>query len=663
MMWRKALLATALIVTSSAAMSETVAVLGGEHEGFTRLVMTLPDGSKHKTRQTKDKVTVEVTSDKDVSFDLSKAFQRISRNRIATIEQEGRSTLILTLGCDCIVNSFQEQSRLLVLDVKPGQVRDSEQTESRSSSNPRPETRLPLNLGYVTTGTQIAAEEISEAISKNLLVAAETQGKTTSEGSAPKKMEQVLFPNQNVNSYGYERATEQTREKAANCTTPSSLAFLVGVSVDEAKGQTGSLHAGLYGPDGQLVPEGVLALAQQQIALGLGEEALLTLSLMPAADAEAEYLRQFVAAIMLQRTQPTPELEEHEPCGDLEFMASKLAQPKMALGSNEGPRILRALDALPRTLLKIVGPPATSMLHSSNLDALALESVKLRERALPGESPKMIDTKFAESSREKAKQIEDIIETNGDDSPEALAEAILTKAEGGEEISQQDVDLASSHLYERAPQTEMETLRKAEIFGLVSLGNFNGALEALEEFSDNPTKTDQVADHIFSELAAQDDDVVFLSIVARKRDQYLTSLSDDVKATIARRLYVLGFSEEGDAIYRSLPKPSSELTNLAVQAHTQDVLYENIPWLNENATSLNSYYQALRDGALIEALPHAPQDGLLIEVQSQMAQLNVGDQTPSTKEKPLGKAQKLSLETETDLTLLSEILDLTALTQ
>lgn len=118
MRWRFAFLL--LSVLSSETAAETVVIRSGDHAGFSRLVLQL----ESPAGWTMGRVGggYEVRFDRgDLSFDTSRAFERIQRARIADVETSAaRVGIRLADGCDCHADAFEFRPGMLVIDIKDG---------------------------------------------------------------------------------------------------------------------------------------------------------------------------------------------------------------------------------------------------------------------------------------------------------------------------------------------------------------------------------------------------------------------------------------------------------------------------------------------------------------------------------------------------------------
>lgn len=96
------------------ALAQTVVIDSGEHSTFTRLTLPLSGGEWSLTRSgTGYDLALEGVD----GFDLSRAFEKISRDRIAAIEATDPNHLRIELSCDCMATAFVWRGNFLVIDV------------------------------------------------------------------------------------------------------------------------------------------------------------------------------------------------------------------------------------------------------------------------------------------------------------------------------------------------------------------------------------------------------------------------------------------------------------------------------------------------------------------------------------------------------------------
>jgi hypothetical protein len=119
MIWRAFAIA-ALGMAAGSAQAQTIVTRSGEHDGFSRLVMRLPDGVQWTLDQSGRAASLKINSPAAV-FDTSRVFHLIPRDRLQALSQNGAGQpLRLELGCDCEINSYLQRDGYLVLDIADG---------------------------------------------------------------------------------------------------------------------------------------------------------------------------------------------------------------------------------------------------------------------------------------------------------------------------------------------------------------------------------------------------------------------------------------------------------------------------------------------------------------------------------------------------------------
>ncbi len=111
-----------LVVTLACApaQAETLAVRSGEHDGFTRIVVDLPEGTGWALGRSDSGYELRLDR-RDVDFDLRRAFAPIPRDRIADmVPAPGGGRLMLVVPCECHAAAFATASGAVAVDVRTG---------------------------------------------------------------------------------------------------------------------------------------------------------------------------------------------------------------------------------------------------------------------------------------------------------------------------------------------------------------------------------------------------------------------------------------------------------------------------------------------------------------------------------------------------------------
>ncbi|WP_019295227.1 MULTISPECIES: hypothetical protein [unclassified Leisingera] len=186
MIWRAFAIA-AVLLTAGTAQAQTIVTRSGEHKGFTRLVMRLPNGADWSLTQSGMTATVNIDAPEAV-FDTSRVFNLIPRTRLQSLAQNGPGKpLRLQLGCDCSVTSYVQKDGYLVVDIRDGG-KPARTPQFRSAAGVLPLTTPAPRSGYRFGFTQSAAADARLALELAAAVARKQDGVQLAppqNGSAP----------------------------------------------------------------------------------------------------------------------------------------------------------------------------------------------------------------------------------------------------------------------------------------------------------------------------------------------------------------------------------------------------------------------------------------------------------------------------------------------
>ncbi len=125
------------------ANADSIRVRGGEHGGFTRLALDLPENTGWKITQSDDGYHVAFANSGHV-LDTSNTFQKLNADRIRSVNAiNDGSVLSIALNCDCPVRSFLLGDRMLVLDFSNAASADHSPTMNRVSARANESDRIP----------------------------------------------------------------------------------------------------------------------------------------------------------------------------------------------------------------------------------------------------------------------------------------------------------------------------------------------------------------------------------------------------------------------------------------------------------------------------------------------------------------------------------------
>lgn len=116
----KTVLVLLFISLAQAALGQTVIVKSGDHAGFTRLVLELPQVTDWKMGRTADGYELRLPA-LDIRYNLTRVFDDIQRNRLAAIWVDPTSGgLRIGVACACHAMPFEFRPGIIVIDLRDG---------------------------------------------------------------------------------------------------------------------------------------------------------------------------------------------------------------------------------------------------------------------------------------------------------------------------------------------------------------------------------------------------------------------------------------------------------------------------------------------------------------------------------------------------------------
>lgn len=108
--------ASILAVLPFMASAEPVTIRSGEHDTFSRLVLSIGTGTEWTIEPSDGSVVVQLTGRSD-GFDVTEIFDRIPRDRLSDVTQITPDSLRLVLDCPCDYDAFLWRPGELVVDI------------------------------------------------------------------------------------------------------------------------------------------------------------------------------------------------------------------------------------------------------------------------------------------------------------------------------------------------------------------------------------------------------------------------------------------------------------------------------------------------------------------------------------------------------------------
>ncbi len=172
----------ALALASAAAAAEGGPIRGGEHDGFTRIVLTIEPTTEWSLESGEGRAVIHFPG-RQLAFATGQVFDKIPRSRIVAVTSApdaSGTTVTVDLGCDCRVSTSFVGARYLALDVAD---------RSAEVATEAPEARAAREAKVVAGAEQALIRQIERAASQGVveLSAPDALPKTTApEDTAPR---------------------------------------------------------------------------------------------------------------------------------------------------------------------------------------------------------------------------------------------------------------------------------------------------------------------------------------------------------------------------------------------------------------------------------------------------------------------------------------------
>ena len=115
MPFRTYLWAVIMATISTAAAANPISVRSGAHDGFSRLVLRVPDGLSWTIDQDADRARLTIPGHSD-GFDIGRVFDLIDGTYIESVTSDS-DTLEIVFACDCVATTFTAETFFLAIDI------------------------------------------------------------------------------------------------------------------------------------------------------------------------------------------------------------------------------------------------------------------------------------------------------------------------------------------------------------------------------------------------------------------------------------------------------------------------------------------------------------------------------------------------------------------
>jgi hypothetical protein len=398
-------LALALAAAVPAAAEEGGPIRGGEHAGFTRLVLQVDPRTEWSLETGADRATVRFPG-KPLVFSTGQVFERIPKRRVrdVTVTTRGAATeIVVELGCDCRISTSFVGARYLALDI-------ADRGAPPPAVAPAPESaaaRAEREATAVATAEELLIRQIERAAGQGLVElaltapnapapaaaepepAAAAEAKPAAQPAAPAARDPIAAALDGeqidaVTVYDRDDAREIARRALAAvpdaCLDDAALDVGDWATLDPWPSQRAALRARLVGELDRPEAEGVRSLARFYVRTGFGAEAGALLAGFPRVDGldDRALLADLARVVEGKDASPAGPLALPHPCPGRHALWLALGGVAPAFhDAGTFADVEAAFAELPADLRAALGPRLIGQL----LDA-----------ARPGEARRLLDT-------------------------------------------------------------------------------------------------------------------------------------------------------------------------------------------------------------------------------------------------------------------------------
>lgn len=621
-----ALLIVLLLVAPAFAQRAGFPVTGGEHEGFTRLVIHAPPGTSWRFEGAEALYRLTMPG---AVFDLGRVYDRIRRDRIAAVTAD-REVLTLSLACRCLPRAWEERPGLIVIDV----------AESEPEAEPESGAAAPPSPGFAPPSPATVAEAARQA---GIVLAREHDGaraRPPSEPVPPQPPDPALLarelglpiaralsqglldPPDGLDSGGGLLLDEDPAPTALpenmriatvldrpdpdappvparsdTCLGTETLAFFVDAGDMPFATTFAALSRGLYGEFDQPDPDARRALIDLYLLSGFGAEARALIENSPDPVAGRDLLLGIADVFEDRSSNSRMRLSQVLDCGGPAAVFALLAGGQAT--PVPGAEIALTFTQLPQSLRAVIGAELVQALSETGAtDAARIVADILRRSPwMAAALLPMIEAELDLARGDIGTASERLQRAAPSDS--ALVHARLDLAlRTDQPISAGDIDsaaaLASAERNVESGPALMESVIRLQARDNAFAGAFAGLDRLTAWLPATPSSQQSVAaltDEVWNALASHGQDLALVEAILGRDDWRSPSLSEATRLLLAGRLANLGLTAPVSVL---LPTPDSANARI-VRARVALELGQTrdaLSWLdgldNETARSLRA---------------------------------------------------------------------------
>ena len=605
---------TLMLLAAARGHAQGYPVTAGEHDGFTRVVVHAPPGVAWQLEGAAQERRLNLTPAPD-GFDLSRLFDRISRDRLADARMDA-GLLVLTLDCPCTSNIWEERPGLIVMDISdapgPAPPEPSTPASPASPDDMVPQAASPALLPRSDLGRaagaavarRVAADRLASAGSEprislpspeRLLAELATpvaralsQGVLEPATNPPLPPDALLGatepgPLSVADNIQISVVTDRQNPDAAPvqlptelCQEATALDFLLSVSDEPFGTAFGRLSRSLYGEFDQPDPESALALFQLYLASGFGAEARALMANASDPVFGRDLLLGMSDILENRSSNSRLRLAQLKDCGGPAALLAILAGTEAEIREETASAIALTFTELTAALRTFLGPDLSQRLIEANrLDAARVVIGAVQRSGWTRPEDATLLEAFLDRARGRPGDAQARLNFNAGQDAETIRTrldlALATGARVEDELLETAEALANT---ERSSETGIALMGGATRLRLrgEDIDGARGTIDRLRIWmSDRNAASGDLMDleaAFWTQLSNSADDMAFLRYILSREDWRDPNLPLATQHRVAERLLDLGLGAQ----VLDLIQPSQEQTGAILLARAQLLL-------------------------------------------------------------------------------------------
>lgn len=572
-----------LCISPALVWAASIRVRSGEHGDFTRLVLHLPSAMKWSFSQNEKEAYVKFPDQKP-TFDLAKAFERIQKDRIASLVADSDG-LKINFACDCEGAAEFIEDSMLIIDVRPAPNKAEpvsidlpvsywpEKVLQTSDLMPvMAELDVSAGKSNIAPNLMAGAEQrlfrqLSRAASLGLVDLASPKAIVDQKKPVSKKEEvlasslQSLHPQINLDvSSGVSDYAARVLERdvvsqsGVHCIPNSKLDIESWRHGEDFASGLVALRRGLGGEIEAIDQEVALKLVRHYLHFGFGVEALSLLEYLPLS--EEKSLLVDISTQIEDIEVKESVFEEYLSCDSSIALWALLASGDAA-GTEIHPKtIVHSFSELPYPLQYILGARLAAALAKSGFSEDAGMVLRIMERQSEVDNPEAI---YVESqlqtedheNNQVTKRLKISAEADAEISPEALIRLVESEIHEGRPVLNETVDLVASYVHQYRDTDQEAELQDALVLAYSHSDQLENAWLLLTELESQRPEA-QAWKAFFDALQTRGTDFEFLrygALLSDRSDQ----LTPVAAQKAAKRFLQMGFPDLAQ-VYMQAPR-------------------------------------------------------------------------------------------------------------